>query len=171
MGGPCLYQDFCLFHTVHTHFAFCDGNPPGMAYLCQTYILGSLMLQSRSIYYASRGQIGLLSKGQVDFVTYFQLGVQIYTWINTSGAQEEYSEITRSTLWLLMPWLLALPGHQQSQYCLCRMHRFLASMREVLNNPYHFNVDKWQNPSWNVGWNYLSIPKLQLLHYWSLGMD
>ena len=30
------------------------------------------------------------------------------------------TEIARSISWLLMPWLLALPGHQQPWYWLCR---------------------------------------------------
>ena len=29
---------------------------------------------------------------------------------------------------------------------------------------------KYLHPLWSVGWNYLSIPKLQRLHRWSLGM-
>ena len=33
------------------------------------------------------------------------------------------------------------------------------------------SLDKLLHPSWNVGWNYLSIPKLQWWNCWSLGMD
>ena len=33
--------------------------------------------------------------------------------------------LTRSISWLLMPWLLASPGHQQSWYWLCRIGRSL----------------------------------------------
>ena len=32
-------------------------------------------------------------------------------------------------------------------------------------------MDKRLHPLWNVGWNYLSIPKLQRMNRWSLGMD
>ena len=32
-------------------------------------------------------------------------------------------------------------------------------------------MDKWSHPLWSVGLNYLSIPILQRLHRWSLGMD
>ena len=32
-------------------------------------------------------------------------------------------------------------------------------------------MDKWLNHQWSVGWNYVSIPKLQWYHRWSLGMD
>ena len=33
------------------------------------------------------------------------------------------------------------------------------------------SMDKWLHPSQCVGWNVLSIPKIQRLHRWSLGMD
>ena len=38
---------------------------------------------------------------------------------------------------------------------------------------FNFNpsMDKELHPLQRVGWNYLSIPKLQRLHRWSLGMD
>ena len=32
-------------------------------------------------------------------------------------------------------------------------------------------MDEKSQAQLNVGWNYLSIPKLQQLHCWSLGMD
>ena len=32
-------------------------------------------------------------------------------------------------------------------------------------------MDKWSHTQYSVGWKYLSIPKLQRLHRWSLGMD
>ena len=33
------------------------------------------------------------------------------------------------------------------------------------------SMDKLLHAQKSVGWNYLSIPKLQRLHRWSLGMD
>ena len=33
------------------------------------------------------------------------------------------------------------------------------------------SMDKYSHAQKSVGWNYLSIPKLQRLHRWSLGMD
>ena len=33
------------------------------------------------------------------------------------------------------------------------------------------SMDKQLHPLQTVGWKYLSIPKLQWLHRWSLGMD
>ena len=37
-----------------------------------------------------------------------------------------YLGLTRSILWLLMPWLLTSSGHQQPWYWLCRIGRFLS---------------------------------------------
>ena len=41
----------------------------------------------------------------------------------------EYSGITRSIPWLLMPWLQKEPGHQQPWYWIFRINGSLASMR------------------------------------------
>ena len=38
-----------------------------------------------------------------------------------------YSAIIRSISWLLMPWLLASPGHQQPWYWICRITMSLSS--------------------------------------------
>ena len=32
-------------------------------------------------------------------------------------------------------------------------------------------MEKKSDAQWSVGWNYLSIPKLQQCNHWSLGMD
>ena len=37
-------------------------------------------------------------------------------------SKHKYSGITSSILLLLMPWFLAVPGHQQKWYCLCSVH-------------------------------------------------
>ena len=55
----------------------------------------------------------------------------------------EYHGITRSILWLLMPWLLVLPGHQQSQYWLCRIFRPMTSWRKDFNRLHDLSVKKW----------------------------
>ena len=39
----------------------------------------------------------------------------------------EYSRITRSTRWLIMPWILLVTGHQQLQYWLCRVNHMMMS--------------------------------------------
>ena len=50
---------------------------------------------------------------------------------------------TRSILWLLMPWLLTLPGHQQQWYQLCRINGSLSSMRKAFNHLPNMSVEKW----------------------------
>ena len=43
----------------------------------------------------------------------------------------EYSGRTRSIAWLLMPKLLASPGHQQQCYWLCRINGSVSSIRSL----------------------------------------
>ena len=50
--------------------------------------------------------------------------------INPLVLRLEYSRQTRSTPWLLMPWLLVGPGHQQSWYWLCKTGRSLPPLRK-----------------------------------------
>ena len=52
--------------------------------------------------------------------------------------------LTRSISWLLMPWLLTSPGHQQPWYWLCRIGRFLSYLRKDFNYVHRINVKKWQ---------------------------
>ena len=54
-----------------------------------------------------------------------------------------YLGLTRSISWLLMPWLLTLPGYQQPWYWLCRIGRFLSYLRKDFNYLCHINVEKW----------------------------
>ena len=51
--------------------------------------------------------------------------------------------LTRSISWLLMPWLLTSPGHQQPWYWLCRIGRFLSCLRKDFNYLRRINVEKW----------------------------
>ena len=44
-----------------------------------------------------------------------------------------YFKSTRSKPWLLMPWLLASPGHQEPWCWLCSINRSLSSMRKDFN--------------------------------------
>ena len=54
-----------------------------------------------------------------------------------------YPGLTRSISWLLMPWLLTSPGHQQPWYWLCRTGRFLSYLRKEFNYLGRINVEKW----------------------------
>ena len=49
-----------------------------------------------------------------------------------------YLGLTRSISWLLMPWLLTSPGHQQPWYWLYRICRFLSYLRKDF-------ISMWRN--------------------------
>ena len=55
----------------------------------------------------------------------------------------EDSGRTQPIPWLLMPWLLLSPGHQQPWHCTCRMDRSLSSIRNDFNYLHYPNVEKW----------------------------
>ena len=52
-----------------------------------------------------------------------------------------YPGLTSSISWLLMPWLLASPGHQHPCYWLCKMGNFLSSIRKG----FHGVHSLWRN--------------------------
>ena len=52
--------------------------------------------------------------------------------------------LTRSISCLLMPWLLASPGHQQPWYWLCRIGRSLSYSRRNFNYLCLISVEEWQ---------------------------
>ena len=54
-----------------------------------------------------------------------------------------YLGLTRSISWLMMPWLLTSPGHQQPWHWLCRIGRFLSYLMKNLNYLCRINVEKW----------------------------
>ena len=51
--------------------------------------------------------------------------------------------LTRSISWLLMPWLLASPGHRQPWYWLCRIGRSLSYSRRNFNYLSLICVEEW----------------------------
>ena len=54
------------------------------------------------------------------------------------------SQMARSIPWLLMPWFLASPVHQLSQYYLCRIYRSLSVTRKDFNYLCHTSLEKWK---------------------------
>ena len=65
-----------------------------------------------------------------------------------------YLSLTRSISWLLMPWLLLSPGHQQPWYWLCRIGRSMSCLRKDSNYLCHINVEEWYKM-----WIYVSSEK------------
>ena len=64
-------------------------------------------------------------------------------WLPLNVRGPSYLGLTRSISWLLMPWLLTSPGHQQPWYWLCRIGRFLSYLRKDFNYLSHINLEKW----------------------------
>ena len=52
-----------------------------------------------------------------------------------------YLCLTRSISWLLMPWLLRSPGHQQPWYWLCRICRSWSYLRKDFKYLCHINME------------------------------
>ena len=73
-------------------------------------------------------------------VSFSQTGLSSLT-PNVRGPS--YLGLTRSLSWLLMPWLLTSPGHQQSWYWLCSIGRFLSYLRKDFKYLLRTNVEKW----------------------------
>ena len=62
---------------------------------------------------------------------------------NPEGYLQKQPLLTRSISWLLMPWLLTSPGHQQPWNWPYRICRSFSYMRKDLKYLCHINVDEW----------------------------
>ena len=58
--------------------------------------------------------------------------------------------LTRSISWLLMPWLLTSPGHQQPWFWLCRICRSFSYLRKCFKYLCQINVEEWHKMQINV---------------------
>ena len=76
-----------------------------------------------------------------DTVGTFFTKVRVTLTLNVRGLS--YLGLTRSISWLLMPWLLMSPGHQQPWYWLYRICRSFSYLREDFKYLCHINVDEW----------------------------
>ena len=96
----------------------------------------------------------------------FTLGITYFIWsIYLMLLITEYSRITRSMPWLLMPWLLVLSGHQQPWHWINRMQACLASLRNDFKKPAYCQLWKMiENgniflfPKLTSAWKELVIP-------------
>ena len=61
--------------------------------------------------------------------------------LNVQGPS--YLGLNRSISWLLMPWLLTSPGHQQPWYWLYSICRSFSYLRNDFKYLCHINVEKW----------------------------
>ena len=76
-----------------------------------------------------------------------------------------YLGLTRSISWLLMPWLLTSPGHQQPWYWLYRICRSFSYLREDFKYLCHINVDEWHKM-----WVYVYVPSEKFIARKGLSM-
>ena len=68
-----------------------------------------------------------------------------------------YSSISREVSWLLMPWLLVTPCHQDPCYWLCKIGRSMSSMGKDLN--YLCHQDQ------GYGWQHLTPYMIKFINY------
>ena len=61
--------------------------------------------------------------------------------LNVQGPS--YRSLNRSISWLLMPWLLASPGHQQPWYWPCKIGKSGSYTRKDFNYLWHVSVEEW----------------------------
>ena len=63
----------------------------------------------------------------------------VYISLTFTVRSSDYSEHTESIPWQLIPWLLAVPGHQQQRYWLCNIGR-LSCVRKYFNHLCLLNI-------------------------------
>ena len=63
--------------------------------------------------------------------------------------------------WMVMPWLLASPGHQQLWFSPCMINKSSSSIRKEFNFQCHLSVEKWQKMKiyFYVTWNKFSATR------------
>ena len=74
-----------------------------------------------------------------EFRTTHALGIPL-NWTIVKKLRPEYCKRSRSMAWLLIPWLLTLPGHKQQWCRYFRIKLSLSSRRKYLNNQCHLRV-------------------------------
>ena len=75
----------------------------------------------------------------IDFITEMHQNNQLTYLV----LKPKYFMQSRSILWLLIPWLFVLPGHQQPWYWICRINGSLSSTRKDFNYLCHIRIVKW----------------------------
>ena len=67
----------------------------------------------------------------------------IFQWFTLNVWGLSYLSLIRSISWLLMPWLLTWPGHQQPWYWLYRICRSFSYLRNDFEYLCQINVEEW----------------------------
>ena len=95
--------------------------------------------------------ISLLEKKQHVKLFSHMISMRSMLILNVRGPS--YLGLTRSVSWLLMPWLLTSPGHQQPWYWLYKMCRSFSYLRKDFKYLCHINVEEWHKI-----WIYVFVP-------------
>ena len=66
--------------------------------------------------------------------------------------KNKYSVMTKSILWLLMTWLLALSGHQQVWHMVCRIIGYMSSSGKHSNHMQRLRLNDGTNYSVFIFW-------------------
>ena len=106
--------------------------------ICLVYII----IQEQS-FWSLGGHLCLIFENEWKMTArYRECTVYVLT-LNVRGPS--YLGLTSSISWLLVPWLLRSPGHQQPWYWLivCRIGRFLSYLTKDFNYLRHINVEEW----------------------------
>ena len=74
-------------------------------------------------------------------VTMWYICLPIRGWLTLNVRGPSYLDLTRSISWLLMPWLLTSPGHQQPWYWLYRICSSFSYLRNDFKYPCDINVE------------------------------
>ena len=83
--------------------------------------------------------------------------ILLFPLLTLNVRRPSYLGLTRSISWLLMPWLLMSPGHQQPWYWLCRICRSWSSLRKDLSTCV---LSMWSN---DIKCKYMSMFPLKKL--------
>ena len=69
------------------------------------------------------------------------VGGELFNILTLNVRGPSYLGLTRSISWLLMPWLLTSPGHQQPWYWPCRICRSWSYLRKDFKYMCHINME------------------------------
>ena len=139
----CLYENnIKVIHQgmgfrVNTFYVLCNYNA---VYLC----LWQLMLQKKR---HCNPNLASAAYGYSTFISWQQSEKQhdicLFLGLTLNMWGPSYLGWTRSISWLLMPWLLAPPGHQPPWYWLCKIGKSWSFIRGRISIIYGMAV--WRN--------------------------
>ena len=96
------------------------------------------------------------------FWTFFQHALTL----NVRGPS--FLDLTRSIRWLLMPWLLMSPGHQQPWYWLCRISRSGLTWGRILTHWGRDKLDAISQTTFSNVFSWMKMFEFRLEFHWSM---